>query len=68
MNDRSFFNITVNWKIYEYISSTTPHSSNVISKKIDLKVDKIYVIDFLKKFEEEFYKYTSIQIDLDGKI
>ena len=34
------------------------HSSNVISKRIDLKVGKISVIDFLKKFEEEIYKYT----------
>jgi hypothetical protein len=28
MNDQSFSNIIVNWKRYEYISSTTPHSSN----------------------------------------
>jgi hypothetical protein len=58
MNDQSFFNIIVNWKRYEYINIMTPHSSNVISKRIDLKVDKIGVIDFLKKFEEEIYKYT----------
>jgi hypothetical protein len=58
MNDQSFSNITNNWKRYEYISNTAPHSSNVISKRIDLKVDKICVIDFLKKFEEEIYKYT----------
>jgi hypothetical protein len=57
MNDQSFSNITTNWKRYEYISSMTPHSSYVISKRIDLKVDKICVIDFLKKFEEEIYKY-----------
>jgi hypothetical protein len=49
MNDQSFSNIIVNWNIYEYINNTTPHSSNVISKRIDLKVDKIYVIYF---FEE----------------
>jgi hypothetical protein len=36
----------------------TPHSSNAISKRIDLKVDKICVIYFLKKLEEEIYKYT----------
>ena len=35
-----------------------PHSSNAISKRIDLKVDKICVIYFLNKFEEEIYKYT----------
>jgi hypothetical protein len=58
MNDQSFYNITINWKRYEYINNTTPHSSNVISKRIDLKVDKICVIDVLKKFEEEIYKYT----------
>jgi hypothetical protein len=58
MNYQSFSNITFNWKRYEYISTTTPHSSNVISKRIDLKIDKIYVIDFLKRFEEEIYKYT----------
>jgi hypothetical protein len=58
MNDQSFSNITVNWKRYEYISNTAPHSSNAISKMIDLKVDIIYVIVFLKKFEEEIYKYT----------
>jgi hypothetical protein len=40
------------------MSTTAPHSSNVISKRIDLKVDKISVIEFLKKFEEEIYKYT----------
>jgi hypothetical protein len=57
MNDQSFSNITINWKRYEYINNTTPHSSIVISKRIDLKVDKICVIDFLKKFEEEIYKY-----------
>ena len=58
MNDQSFSNITINWKRYEYISNTTLHSSNAISKMIDLKVDKICVIYFLKKFEEEIYKYT----------
>jgi hypothetical protein len=58
INDKSFSNIRVNWKRYEYMNNTTPHSSNVISKRIDLKVDKICVIDFLKKFEEEIYKYT----------
>jgi hypothetical protein len=58
MNDQSFYNIIGNCKRYEYINNTAPHSSNVISKRIDLKVDKIYVIDFLKKFEEEIYKYT----------
>jgi hypothetical protein len=49
MNDQSFSNIRVNWRRYEYLSSTTPHSSNVISKRLDLKVDKICLIDF---FEE----------------
>ena len=58
MNDQSFSNIRVNWKRYEYMSSTTPHSSNVISKRLDLKVDEICLIEFLKKFEEEIYKYT----------
>jgi hypothetical protein len=58
MNDQSFSNITINWKRHEYINNTTPHSSNVISKMIDLIVDKICVIEFLKKFEEEIYKYT----------
>jgi hypothetical protein len=58
MNYQSFSNIIVNWKRYEYINSTAPHSSNVISKRIDWRVDKICVIDFLKKFEEEIYKYT----------
>jgi hypothetical protein len=58
MNYQLFSNIIVNWKRYEYINNTTPHSSNVISQRIDLKVDKICVIDFLKKFEEEIYKYT----------
>jgi hypothetical protein len=58
MNDQSFSNITINWKRYEYINNMTLHSSNVISKRIDWKVDKICVIDFLKKFEEEIYKYT----------
>jgi hypothetical protein len=52
MNDQSFSNIRVNWKRYEYLSSTTPHSLNVISKRLDLKVDKISLIEFLKKFEE----------------
>jgi hypothetical protein len=58
MNDQSFSNITVNWKRCKYISIMAPHSLNVISKRIDLKVDKIYVIYFLKKLEEEIYKYT----------
>jgi hypothetical protein len=58
MNEQSFCNITVNCKRYEYINNTAPHSSNVISKRIDLIVDKICVIDFLKTFEEEIYKYT----------
>ena len=58
MNDQSFSNITINWKIYEYINNTAPHSSIVISKSIDLKVDKICVIYILKKFEDEIYKYT----------
>ena len=53
MNDQSFSNITVNWKRYEYINITTQHASNVISKRIDLKVDKMYGIDFLKNFEEK---------------
>jgi hypothetical protein len=44
MNDQSFYNIRVNWNRYEYMSNTTPHSSNVISKRIDLKVDNINVI------------------------
>ena len=57
-NDQSFSNIRVNWKRYEYLSNTTPHSSNVISKRLDLKVDKICLIEFFKKFEEEIYKYT----------
>ena len=57
MNDQSFSNITINWQRYEYINTTTPLSSNVISKGIDLKVDKICVLEFLKKFEEESYKY-----------
>jgi hypothetical protein len=52
MNDQSFSNIKVNWKRHEYISNMTPHYSNVISKRIDLKEDKISVIDFLKNFEE----------------
>jgi hypothetical protein len=58
MNDQSFSNIRVDWKRYEYLNSTTPHSSNAISKRLDLKVDKICLIEFLKKFEEEIYKYT----------
>jgi hypothetical protein len=58
MNNQSFSNIRVYWKRYEYMSNTAPHSSNVISKRIDLKVDKVCVIDVLKKFEEEIYKYT----------
>jgi hypothetical protein len=57
-NDQSFSNIRVDWKRYEYLNSTTPQSSNVISKRLDLKVDKICLIEFLKKFEEEIYKYT----------
>ena len=52
MNDHSFSNIRVIWKRYEYMNITAPHSSNVISKRIDLKVDKICLIEFLKKFEE----------------
>jgi hypothetical protein len=58
MNDQSVSNIKFNWKRYEYINNMTLHSSNVISKKIYLKVDKIFVTYFLKKFEEEIYKYT----------
>jgi hypothetical protein len=58
MNDQSFSNIRVNWKRYEYMNSTAPHSSNFISKMNDLKVDQICVIDFLKNFEEKIYKYT----------
>jgi hypothetical protein len=58
MNDQSFSNITVNWKTYEHINNTTPHSSNVISKRIDFKIDKISVIYILNKSEEEIYKYT----------
>jgi hypothetical protein len=46
MNDKSFSNIIVNWNKYEYINNMTPHSSNVISKRIDLKVDKICDIFF----------------------
>jgi hypothetical protein len=33
-------------------------SSSALSKKIDFLEDKIHVIDFLKKFENEIYKYT----------
>jgi hypothetical protein len=39
-NDQSFSYIRVDWKRYEYLNNTTPQSSNVISKRLDLKVDK----------------------------
>ena len=57
--DQSLSNIKVKWKIYEYIHTSIGSSSTTSAKRIDLKEEEIFVIDFLKKFEEEIYKYTN---------
>ena len=56
-NDQLLSNVTVDWRRYEYNNYSTS-SSDAHSKRIDLREDKICVIDFLKKFESEIYKYT----------
>ena len=59
MNDQSFSNIIVDWKIYEYLTYCHNYTSstNALSKRIDLQEDKISVTEFLKKSEKEMYKY-----------
>ena len=57
-NDQSLSNVTIDWRRYEYkIYSTS--SSDAHSKRIELREDKICVIDILKKIESEIYKYTN---------
>ena len=59
MNHQSLSNIKFIWKRYGYINAYIATSFlNVISRRIDLWEDRICVIDFLKKFEKEIYKYT----------
>ena len=54
INDKSFSNMKVKWKRYEYIHTSIQGSS---AKRIYLQEEEIFVIDFLRKFEEEIYKY-----------
>ena len=56
-NDQSISNVTIDWRRYEYNNDSTT-SSDAHSKRIELGEDKICVTDFLKKFENEIYKYT----------
>ena len=46
----------VKWKRYEYIDTSIQGANSV--KRIELLEDEIFLIDFLRKFEAEIYKYT----------
>ena len=46
----------VKWKRYEYIGSSIQGANSV--KRIELRENEIFLIDFLRKFEAEIYKYT----------
>ena len=46
----------VKWKRYEYIHTSIQGANSV--KRIELLEDEIFLIDFLRKFEAEIYKYT----------
>jgi len=67
MNDQTLSNIIMNWKRYEYINVTSPNSSNVISKMIDLQENKIYVRFFEEIRKNKIIITPSIHIEIDGK-
>ena len=46
----------VKWKRYEYIDTSIQGANSV--KRIELLEDEIFLIEFLRKFEVEIYKYT----------
>ena len=46
----------VKWKRYEYIHTSIQGSNS--AKIIELQEEQIFVIDFLRNFEAEIYKYT----------
>ena len=50
MINQSFSNMKVKWKRYEYIHTSIQGSS---AKRIDLQEEEIFVIGFLRKFEEK---------------
>ena len=56
INDQSFSNMKVKWKRYEYIDTSIQGENSV--KRIELREDEIFVIEFLRKFEAKIYKYT----------
>ena len=56
INDQSLSNMKVKWKRYEYIHTSIQGANSV--KRIELLEDEIFLIDFLRKFEAEIYKYT----------
>ena len=56
INDQSFSNMKVKWKRYEYIHTSIQGENSV--KIIELREEEIFVIEFLRKFEAEIYKYT----------
>ena len=56
INDQSLSNMKVKWKRYEYIHTSIEGENSV--KRIELRGEEFFVIDFLRKFEVEIYKYT----------
>ena len=49
INDQSLSNMKVKWKRYEYIDTSIQGTNSV--KRIELREEEIFVIDFLRKFE-----------------
>ena len=56
INDQSLSNMKVKWKRYEYIHTLIQGANS--AKRIELREEEIFVIEFLRKFEAEIYKYT----------
>ena len=56
INDQSLSNMKVKWKRYEYIGTLIQFANSV--KRIELREDENFLIDFMRKFEAEIYKYT----------
>ena len=49
IDDQSLSNMKVKWKRYEYIDTSIQGANSV--KRIELLEDKLFLIDFLRKFE-----------------
>ena len=49
----------VKWKRYEYIHTSIQGSGSTTSaKRIELQQEEFFVINFLRNFDAEIYKYT----------